>query len=419
MNLILISLDTLRADRLGCYGYPRATSPELDLLSRGAVLFGDVIAQSTITPASHRSIFTGRYLRKEISGHAPGDPALAEVLRERGWRTAAFVDGGLMKASFGNARGFETYDDRYTGFAGIMDKGLGWLAAHGAERFFLFLHTFDIHCPYDPAPPYGRMFRAAEGPDIAGKCEVLLHKLGLDEAGYDYVSDSYDGGIRQADAQLQRLWRALEERDLLGCTIIVVFSDHGESLGERGMLGHGSLFEEQLHVPLILRVPGGKGRVVAQPIQMIDLLPTLLSLLGAPAPSGLDGRDLTPFLRGGTPAGAPPVRVSEMAQPAVLRNDGWKLILGRRPGLDKLFHLPEDPLEKENLIHRNPEIVRELIRACEQTTGLDEEQAREAARQTREWVRLRQVVPRGPDEEPAPDPDEELLEELRMLGYVE
>ncbi|HPQ39704.1 MAG TPA: sulfatase-like hydrolase/transferase, partial [bacterium] len=234
MNLVLVSLDTLRADRLGCYGCPMPISPFLDALSCRAVQAEDVLAQNPSTIRSHRAIFTGRYIYQ----HQPGPPApeitLAGRLAAAGYATAAYTDGGLMHARYGNDPGFQVYNDEGGGFAPVIAGGLDWLDGRDGETpFFMFLHTYDIHYPYTPPEPFADMFLPGDDPPYhlgADHGQDYWNGLGLSRDEFIWISRRYDGGVRAADRDMMRLWMALRDRDRLDDTVVIVVSDHGESL---------------------------------------------------------------------------------------------------------------------------------------------------------------------------------------------
>lgn len=291
-NVVMISIDTLRADRVGAYGYERPTSPNLDALAGRSVVFRDVLAQASTTAPSHMTMFSGRYVF-EHRNDSENLPLLAELLAERGYRTAAFVDGAQMRPKFGMTKGFETYFVTPTrgGLAEINDGLIQWLRSHRREKFFAFVHTYDVHCPYNPPEPYFSMFTdPAYTPDfeVRGRCgKAYFNQLGLGAEGYRHISDVYDGGVRHADALLQEIFSAVADLDLADETVLLVTSDHGEALGERRHVGHNQMYDVQLKVPWILHLPGQAHVSVAGPVQLVDLLPTLLGVLSVDPPAGL------------------------------------------------------------------------------------------------------------------------------------
>lgn len=327
-NVVLVSLDTLRADRVGAYGYERSTTPNLDEFARDAWVFEDTWSASSYTLPSHMSLFSGQHpsfhgVQKEGDGVDPKRTALlARLLRERGYRTAAFTGGGYLHPLFGFAPGFESYstiervwNHESTRLRNVLEElpgmsvelaesaGLedvtGWLAAHRNESFFLFFHTYAPH-EFD-APASSRAALGLEGPGLSDD-HTSLRQLGLtaeqperpipaDQAAR--LNDLYDAGVHQADLALGRLLRALRDLDLMDETIVIVTSDHGKEIGDHGQVGHGhTLYEELLQIPLVVRFPGLAPRRVEEPAMLVDIFPTILEQLGIAPPQPVQGRSL-------------------------------------------------------------------------------------------------------------------------------
>ena len=375
-NLLLISIDTLRADRLGCYGYERDTSPTLDELAAESIIFRDVLAQAATTAPSHRSLFTGRYVfqHRDVS---PKPPTMAGLLAESGYRTAAFVDGGQMSRAFGLAEGFETFFEsggvhrqgaQVGGGLEVLNSELvEWLRKHGDQKFFAFLHTYDVHCPYTPPEPYRSMFTDGYEPDfeVEGRCGgSYFNRLKLGAEDFAYLSALYDGGVRYVDSKIAEILAEIHRLGLAEKTIVVITSDHGESLGERWKVGHRRVWDVQLKVPLIMHLPTGHHRVVEEPVQGVDLLPTVLSMLGIRTLDNLPGRDLSRLFD----ADLPPegrVRFGEgidIPESTIRLDSRWSLLLvdGEPAGL---FDLARDPAEEENLIAARPDVSSKLFEA--------------------------------------------------------
>jgi len=391
-SVILISLDTCRADRLSCYGAERENTPALDRLARESVRFTDCIAQSTLTAPSHMSLFTGQTVQRHgvLNNRWGVTPpvTLATVLRDAGWRTAAFTGNGSLQAVHGVDTGFDTFQSQDTelawpftrNVADVTPHALRWLDgllhAGGAAPAFLFVHGYDPHCPYAPPEPWraeyggwyegGRSFDTVCGPE-AFKAEIESGAFGRDEQRW--VNDLYDAELRAADEALGAFLDALRERGVFDRSIVVFLSDHGEILGRSDWVGHGMLWEEALHVPLLIRFPGGAHTgVIDAPVQLVDVLPTLLDALDLPIPDGVQGASLMGLVRGGPPPfSADRMRLSRVgAQVAALFGDRWKIIfqepldeIDGRPavpanaavqGLREIFDLSSDPFEEHNLI---------------------------------------------------------------------
>lgn len=414
-NLIVISLDTLRGDRLGCYGCSHPISPFIDRLSRRLVLFADVLSQTPSTITSHRSIFTSKYLNKQSLSYPEESETLAGRFRAAGWRTGAFVDGGLMHSRYGNSAGFQIYDDSGGGLAAVCRKGLEWCVSKEDTPFFLFLHTYDIHCPYDPPYPYSDMFRP-DTPfpyETEGKCgRTYFNNLPLTDEDKAHISGLYDGGVRACDTQLMVFFAELEQRGMIDDTVIVILSDHGESLGERNYIGHCQVYDTQLSVPLLFYLPGNKGFIASGPAENIDIMPTLLALFDLPVPGGVEGKNLTRMLTGGVHLPADRNRIAEnhsTTARAIYSPDQWKLIIRKDPADDELYRPLEDPCELKNRITEFPAVVRRLRNTYTETTGVPESSSR-AKFQTR--IIRTTLMQEGHAEEDA------LTEQLKKLGYV-
>ena len=353
-NLVLVTIDTVRADHLGCYGDSQAITPALDGLAAEGVRFTSASSTVPLTLPSHTTILSGLLpphhgLRNNGAGLlAPGTPTLATLLAAAGYRTAAFLGAFVLDHRFGLAGGFEVYDDEIPRDprAGtileaerpgrdVMDRALGWLRGlrkDDARPFFVWVHLYDAHAPYQPPAKW-----AAKHP-----------------------GRPYDGEISEVDEQVGRLLAELKSRGLDGRTVVAVAADHGEGLGEHGELTHGLLlYEPTLHVPLLLRAPWGlKPRVVAAPVSLVDLAPTLAGLVGHPFPAGRDGRDLSPALLAGEEP-APGNVYAETRYPATfgwsplaaLRRRDRKYIASPRP---ELYDLARDPGETANLLAPAP-----------------------------------------------------------------
>ncbi len=332
-NLLLVTLDTLRADRLGCYGRDGAETPALDAIAAGGLRFEQAQSAVPLTLPSHATILSGLLpprhgLRDNGQGTLPADvTTLATRLADAGYRTGAFVGAFVLDHRYGLARGFERYDDEILRRGSaleaerpgseVVDRALAWLderpAVEGAGvrvPFFAWVHLYDPHAPYEPPEP----FRSR------------------------HAGDPYGGEIASTDAQVARLTAWLARRRETARTIVVVVADHGESLGEHGELTHGLLlYQPTLRVPLLLSAPGVLApRVVREPVGLADLAPTLAALLGQPLAGARDGRDLSAALLAG---GEPPAAdlYAESHYPATF---GWSPLVALRRGALKLIEAP-------------------------------------------------------------------------------
>lgn len=361
-DIVLVSVDTLRADRLGCYGNPRPVSPEIDRLRADGVLFETTLAHASSTLSSHASMLTSLpptahgasfALRRRLPDEAV---TLAEVLRDAGYRTVAITASGQLAPAFGLGQGFEIYRSRIEkheagAFWPRVGASLSQLADPDPRPVFLFLHTYETHHPYTPE----RALLDELDPGYQGKLghkipvellqRVNAGEVELDEGDRRRVERAYEAEIRSVDRAFGRLIEGLEESGRLRDAVVVLTSDHGEEFGEHGRLGWHShtLYEELLRVPLILRLPRAEraGATVATPVRLIDLAPTLLELAGVPAPPQFAGRSLLPLARGGDPRELPAVASLDEEHGAshAIRWQGWKLYDGR------LFDLGRDPGE--------------------------------------------------------------------------
>ena len=390
-NVILISIDTLRADHLGCYGYARSTSPSLDRLASEGVVLTDVSAPSPWTRPSHASLLTGLYpsrhgVKTPAHGLSSAVATLAEHFAAAGYATKAIVNSEHLDERFGLLRGFAAFDyvsewsrwppwrKRIVDSADVItDRALRELAAAGERPFFLFLHYYDPHSDYAPPGDYARLFVGPyEGP-LDGDTEQLLEiqrtKRPLRREDRDHLVDLYDAEIRQLDAQLARLFAFLDEHGLTRSTIVAVTSDHGEEFLDHGSVLHGhTLYQELLAVPLILRGPGvAVGRRVSAVASLVDVPPTLLSLAGLSPLSEVDGLDLSTQWTLDPPE--PTDRAvfaeadSKNAQPDVkrmVRSGRWKLCYDRLEKKAQLYDLAADPMEQVDVSESNREIVAEL-----------------------------------------------------------
>lgn len=388
-NLLLISIDTLRPDFLGCYGYPRDTSPHLDALAAEGMLFEQASTTAPWTLPAHGSLLTGLYPSRhgatsEDRGISRGVQLLAERLASQGFRTGAIVNSAWLRQRFGFRRGFDdytllepTHDPTRSGE--IVDRAIAWLATRAragedGTPFFLFMHDLQVHSSYLTLP------RFKEG--LVGPYDGLVNGttsqlklvrsgvLALSDADLQHLSDLYASGIRQADHDLGRLLQALEDTGLAATTLVVVVSDHGEAFMEHGDVLHGrNQFQELMRIPLLFRGPGvPRGRRSAVPVSIVDVMPTVLSLLGGSAPQRSDGADLSELWReGGAPALANRVLFGEADHNNIdlditrsARRGRHKLHLNRLTGATALYDLAEDPGETRDLKASDPRTSADL-----------------------------------------------------------
>jgi len=313
-NVILISVDTLRADRLGCYGYKSGITGMMDFWAEKGVRFAKAYAPSPWTLPSHASVFTGLYptehraIDEKINIDSEA-PMLTEALKQAGFTTAAFVSHIYLGPEYGFDRGFDDFVLKPNATADVMvSKAKKWLKKHRKENFFLFLHLFDPHTPYQPPPDYAKKHYPSDlGVYVSGTTKDVMdviHQWPSEEAQKMRrgLSALYDGEIDFVDNQLEVLFKFMQENMLDQNTLVILFSDHGEEFMEHGLMEHGfTLYEEQLLVPWIMYFPGQMPAetVLDEPVNLIDLLPTLLDFLGLPAEKKpISGKSLMPLIRG-------------------------------------------------------------------------------------------------------------------------
>ena len=415
-NILLVSLDTLRADRLGLYGYHLPTSPTLDELGAQSVVFETAIAQSSHTHDSHMSLFQSRYPTGTGSDH----PWLPEILAGHGYDTAAFTGGGMLGAAFGFNRGFDVYQEDDGGFDETILAFNDWLQerADGTTPFFSFLHTYDIHVPYDPDYEYRDLFASGySGPIVAAETyklqrqylqlqapDATFESIEWNEADKEYFARLYDAGIRQTDTRLGDLIRLLDnhpfwnwDRDLL-----VIISDHGEEFWDHGSMGHGfTLYQEVLRVPLVIRLPGASkgGTRVASTVELLDLAPTLLALAGIESPGSFGGESMVDLWELGERNKRRTAAALTIGGLRTIIYGPWKLIISQEQQVEMLFNLEEDPVERFPMQDRRPDLVIKLKEALTATLG-----GQAITRDT--------IV----DESQIDDP--ELRQRLEALGYL-
>jgi arylsulfatase A-like enzyme len=327
---ILISIDTLRADHLGCYEYPRPTSPFLDSLARRGTLFEEAYAQFPSTLVSHMSMFTGLQPREHgvfppNAVLSPEVETLPEVLQRNGFRTGGFTEGGYVSGRFGFRRGFDRFVSRDRNKGRLLEKtfgrGVEFLESLGTDdRFFLFLHTYAVHAPYDAPEPYSKLFWPGDPPPGAlpatGPALTRYNLTGErpPQPVIDWLTALYDAGIRQTDEVLQRFFADLERLGLADEVTVVITSDHGEEFQEHGLFNHTQLYRHTMRVPLLVVHPDHRSAVRhAGVVQLVDLAPTFYELAR-----------VTP---GGRPTGASLARLLGRPEPP-LPGTAWTETVG-------------------------------------------------------------------------------------------
>ncbi len=417
--IIIIDIDTLRADHLGCYGYTRPTSPHIDALAAESAVFEWAFSQAPNTPPSQASILTGLYPTTHgmvfDEDRIPDSvPTLAETLRDFGYTTAAFVDGGYMSKKFGMGQGFALYDNNFdTGLVTIGPKAIEWVENHVGLPFLLLIHTYDTHTPYSPPEGYRNLFLNSLDPPTPGfeptseemedvrKSVWTDHPRSLPANDLEYAKALYDSEIRYVDDWVGNFVDTLNQVGLDEQAIIVLISDHGEEFGEHGSVLHEKLYTTVTHIPLMIRLPrGAHPSVIDDVVESVDLMPTLLELVGASTPDTVQGESLIPLFTGTK-------RHKNMAfgewpyfgVQRFVAGPSYRLQLTKETDSVELYDYRNDRTEQQDLATRFPDeaaLLRNALEQWERTVEAD------AARYDRESVPL----------------DEATREQLKALGYL-
>jgi arylsulfatase A-like enzyme/Tfp pilus assembly protein PilF len=351
--IVLVTIDTLRVDRLGAYGSTAGLTPNLDRFAAHAVRFAAAVTQVPLTLPAHATILTGlhpvRHGIRTNDGFQLADVrTLADALRARGYATGAFIGGYPLRASSGLARGFDRYDDDFLKQSAVVERraeevvkaATEWIDGHRSQQVFVWLHLFDPHSPYTPPPPFATT----------------------------YAASPYDGEIAYTDAALGRFFDQLERLGLLEAAAAIVVADHGESLGEHGERTHGTfLYDATVHVPLLVKWPSAPPHVVLAPVETADLAPTIAAMAGASLPD-VDGRSVLPLVDGAGGDPDRPAYAESYYQNVLLgwsplraiRTARWKFIDAPRP---ELYDLQDDPSERLNRVDTRGALAAGLQRA--------------------------------------------------------
>lgn len=419
-NVILITVDTLRADHLGIYGYVRDTSPNMDSFAAENILFNNAFVQWPRTSQSMASMLSSKYpdqngvrkLRTRLSG---GNLVLAEVLRDQGYWCAGFVSNGNLGSEFGFDQGFHEYfelwkgsdnggrTDSYTGDE-INEAVLPWLDLNSGKKFFLMVFYVDPHGPYTPPKPFDEKFA---GDDFFDKGKFVSKKKvkhyqrldGGDKVDVGHYISQYDGEISFVDEKIGELLSKLEGLGLLDNSIVVLTADHGESLDEHGnFFRHGDdLFNSNVRVPLIIHHPKAKQKVVGGPVGLIDIVPTLLDFVGVDASyMAFEGNSLTPLLSG-TAAYRPVFSENENYFSVVVGRH--KLVRNKKTGKTKLFDYYRDTPELESMSDSGRSNQFEFL--------IDS------------WLNHISMQETFEEVDSEVEVDDETLEQLRALGYLD
>jgi arylsulfatase A-like enzyme/Tfp pilus assembly protein PilF len=360
-NVLIITLDTTRADHIGAYGSPTARTPNIDRLAREGTIFRNCYAQLPLTLPSHCTLFTGRYpMAHNVRNNAKyflnrGEYTLAEALQANAYRTFAVIAAFVLQSKFGLRQGFDAYDDMLNPHEmahtfrseipanEVFDKFNGWLAANSNQKFFAWVHFYDAHDPYDPPASFAKRFP-------------------------DTPRGRYDGEIAYVDMYVGKIADALRERGLLRNTLLIVAGDHGEAFGEHREFGHAIFcYEENINVPLIFHYPAAldQGRTVNERVGLVDVMPTVLDILGLPIPGTVQGKSLLDLLRGRGEKEPRTIYFESMygkeemnfAPLTGIIDDHFKYISLPQA---ELYDLRTDPREKDNLFFKKNIAARQL-----------------------------------------------------------
>lgn len=396
LGLVVITVDTLRADYLSSYGHARVLTPSIDRLATGGVLFRHAYSQCTTTTPSHTSLFTSLYLHdhnvySNFEALGDGPVTMAEAFAANGFATFGLVNMRHLNPEVGNlGQGFQHFvksaNMRRAGPS--IDTFLSWLDEQKGHPFMAWLHLADVHTPYRPPPPYDRFYYDDDEHDpnkkSLSRIWPTLPKHMTDHPFFrawlngitdvDFVLAQYQGAVTYVDDELGRLLDALEQRDILHRTAIVFTADHGESLGEHGMyFVHSGLYEPTTHIPLITYFPGvGRHGVdVRDIVESVDVLPTVLDYFNLPTHEAMRGRSLWPLIRGEVVP--PKVAFMEHAgrNLVALRGERYKYVRHLRTayiqpsypfveGKEELYDLREDPGETTDISKKHPELVAQF-----------------------------------------------------------
>ena len=450
-NVVFLTLDTLRADALGCYGYPKAISPNIDKLSRAGIRFDQAITGGSWTQAAFPVMLTSTYASMYggcLGPLSPERPSPVEALAQHGYTTAAFSTSPLVSRTYGYQRGFAEFVDLHPGEtdpglrrlkggerllrlpvthsvarllgmrtrpaqlyvsgAKLVDELTSWIS--GVEGpFFSWAHFMDIHWPYhreETLKSSGEIARAWQDLGHLHRANWNGESVNADQRAH-YI-DLYEKAVRYTDEQIGRLVEALERQGLLDNTVIVLVSDHGEEFLERGQWGHfeTNLHDEILRVPLIIRLPGGTSqRVIQRQVRTLDLMPTILELCDCTPVEGMEGVSLAPLWEGDDQGYSAQVAIGEMWRDhwhiIAVRTEAFKYIWNSRsPDEPRLYALKDDPGERTNVAGKYPQQARHF-------QELVEAHRRRAA----------ETSLNGSHAEPEMEAD--MLRRLRDLGYVE
>lgn len=362
LNVLLVTLDTTRADHVGCYGYEKAKTPNIDFLAAEGIMFSNAYCQVPLTLPSHCSLLTGTYpLYHQVHNNGfyyldPSHTTIAEVLRKEGFKTGAFVSSFTVDSRFGLDQGFDFYDDTFAekemlkSFRSekraekVFASFSQWLDENFDQNFFCWIHFFDPHVPYDPPPPFKE----------------------------DFPESPYDGEISYMDHYIGQILDELREKDIFDKTIIILAGDHGEAFGEKDEIDHGYfIYDVTLRVPLIFYSPKylPQGKVVEARVRLIDVMPTVLEMLAIPIGEEVQGVSLLPYIEGRTKQSLSsyietyfPRENYGCSELIGLIHGDWKYVQAPKP---ELYDLKSDPREENNVFQKEEKVASILMKKLE------------------------------------------------------
>lgn len=428
-NIILIILDTVRADKLGCYGDFSGLTPQIDEFAAKAVRFERAFSHAPWTLPSVASIFTSQYPNQHGAGgqlgsftKLPDDAVtIAEIFKKAGTETAAIINVLFMSEKFGMTQGFDSVDtvmpkaNVYMRKASQTTKAaLKWLDRPKTKPFFLLVHYFDPHLTYDPPQPFRRQFAAPQDADtndfiFGTTANMVQYRQGLSNLGGETIArleKLYDAEVAYLDCEVGNLLNGIYKRGLDENTIIIITADHGEEFFDHKSFEHGhTLYHELLHVPLIIKVPGTDKnqtqKVVKSTVRLIDIAPTLCELTGIAPGKEFMGKDLVPLIKGQKENSRPVLSQAPMwvwgNESFAWQKDGFKLIYNSAGGSPMLFSVTEDILEQNNLVESHYGLYRKMMQDAD--------------------LILRSLQ-RQKNNLQTPDLSTDDIERLRSLGYI-
>ncbi|MGE5357825.1 MAG: sulfatase [Bacteroidales bacterium] len=427
-DIILITVDSLRADALGVYGYGKPTSPHLDAFAREAVVITDAVAQAPYTKPSIASLMTGVFpgthktytsskpaeTIMKRGGHVKGAfeltdalpkelPTLAEAMTAAGYRTVGLSTNPFLISDFGYDRGFSEFEffssgETYARATPVLERALQVLKAPRSRPVFIWIHLMDTHNPYLPSEPYRSMFRPATPPRLIPEAAIDPAARLENSRDVNVYRARYDACVREVDDRLGRFFEELRAAGVWGHAAVVVTADHGEEFFEHSRMGHNTdLFDEQLRIPLIAKLPGVRPGRLSMVAQLVDLFPTLIHLAGGTIPSS-HGADLLAAIAQHEPVEG--AGFSELPGRGLwaVRTQSWKLISGM-PGTGKLYDLQRDARETRNVMADRSNDARQLQQAL---SAMISTELRDARRVSHREVQV----------------DPKVVDQLRALGYL-